>query len=313
MTGGNDSHLKFYPVSLQDDNIAFFDHSEKIARSYDWQKDDFAQTIDRHPLFYGKSLDAPLAAADPFYAVHELFALSAASMLVLLNAIAAHLDQHKAKLREANAQSLLDSQADIVYFKAILQSHLKHIDSTCRTIRSRDVLSWNQVTEPKYIKPAKIAARRLEDDWTFLAQKATDLVRSCDQDMTVLMTQTALEEAKRNAKQAGRVVRLTLLATVFIPLAFTSSLFGMNFVKFDSLRQGVWVWIAVTVPIFLASFLAITWDRRWSEVWLQSSWQVRRLSKPKTSRSIEVGTNEKANLSFSSLRKKMSAGGDSYC
>jgi len=60
--------------------------------------------------------------------------------------------------------------------------------------------------------------------------------------MSNLVSLTALAESK---KQISLAARVTVLASIFLPLSFCTSIFGMNFVKVEGLS--IWVGALVTV------------------------------------------------------------------
>lgn len=64
----------------------------------------------------------------------------------------------------------------------------------------------------------------------------------------------SLEEAKRSVREAKNMKALTMIAMVFIPLAFTCGLFSMS----DSYIPGggkFWVFFAVSIPLVIMIFI----------------------------------------------------------
>lgn len=73
-----------------------------------------------------------------------------------------------------------------------------------------------------------------------------------------------LAEAQRSISQAEGLARLTFLAFLFVPLSFTTSFFGMNFRELigdDGPNLSVYIWFAVSVPIFAISLSFLFWER----------------------------------------------------
>ena len=76
----------------------------------------------------------------------------------------------------------------------------------------------------------------------------------------MLVSSVALAESKKQITLAKQVTKLTVLATVFLPLSYCTSIFGMNFVELDQLR--IWIWAVVTVVVGVATVLVYMWDER---------------------------------------------------
>jgi hypothetical protein len=67
-----------------------------------------------------------------------------------------------------------------------------------------------------------------------------------------------LQESKRSIEEAISVKRLSMLATIFLPLSFTSSVFGMNVVQLGTGKVQIWIFIVVAVSITLSTFVVFT-------------------------------------------------------
>lgn len=75
------------------------------------------------------------------------------------------------------------------------------------------------------------------------------------------MNNANLAESRRAMLQARKVGKLTLLAFFYVPLSFTTSFFGMNLEEFGtSTTIANWVWVCVSVPIFVLSVVFYIWD-----------------------------------------------------
>lgn len=83
----------------------------------------------------------------------------------------------------------------------------------------------------------------------------------------MLVSATSLAESQKQITLATQVTKLTILATIFLPLSYCTSIFGMNFIELDHLS--IWIWVVVTVSVGLATFAVYQWDERhrWWELW----------------------------------------------
>ena len=111
---------------------------------------------------------------------------------------------------------------------------------------------------------ATIAADLLFKDFESLLQWTELFSHRCDQGMSIIKNNNAmLTESRPAISQARLVGRLTLLAYFYIPLSFTSALFGMNF---SELNKGsslhIWLFFATSVPILLFSKLFLKFNIR---------------------------------------------------
>ncbi|KAJ0356971.1 hypothetical protein COL154_010620 [Colletotrichum chrysophilum] len=64
------------------------------------------------------------------------------------------------------------------------------------------------------------------------------------------------EEARRAVKQNGNLTRLTGLATIFIPLNFTSSFLSIS-PDFSAAKMSFWLFFAIGIPLTLAALLIV--------------------------------------------------------
>lgn len=67
------------------------------------------------------------------------------------------------------------------------------------------------------------------------------------------MNIASVAESKKVLEQAKGVENLTRLAFAFVPLSITASFFGMNFKQLGQGDLPLWIWFAVSVPIFALS------------------------------------------------------------
>jgi ABC-type uncharacterized transport system permease subunit len=65
---------------------------------------------------------------------------------------------------------------------------------------------------------------------------------------------------KTLCEYGNEVQRVTIIATVFIPLSFVCAVWGMNLKVFGSGDQPIWVCFISAVPIVLFALLIYYWD-----------------------------------------------------
>ncbi|KAB5584717.1 hypothetical protein GE09DRAFT_1067956 [Coniochaeta sp. 2T2.1] len=77
--------------------------------------------------------------------------------------------------------------------------------------------------------------------------------------MTILMNAAAIDESQKAIAQAEGVAKLTTLAFFFVPLSFTTSIFGMNFELSDGNHLSMWVWCLTAAGTLILTFVAVQW------------------------------------------------------
>lgn len=94
----------------------------------------------------------------------------------------------------------------------------------------------------------------LSVDFTFISQCLQRYAERLESMLPVLTSLVQISDSRRSLLEAANVSRLTLLAFVFVPLSFTSSLFSMN-LEVEPGGRDFWVYIVVAVSISAVVFL----------------------------------------------------------
>jgi len=92
---------------------------------------------------------------------------------------------------------------------------------------------------------------------------------------------------------------LTSIATfftfVYVPLNLMTSLFSMNFTVFGTGKLHIWIWIVVTLVVFLVSSTAmylfvLKRNQRWRHCWpFQCQWRMTRDEKLEMEKTVREG------------------------
>lgn len=249
-----------YPTIQHRPRIALRSESARPTDSTE-PSDKFPQGAQLLAQHCGKLLDSPTMLIDPFYAMTDLFKFCAFSEVQFMNIM-------EAKIKDDTDHSSLQKEkptlSNLLYCREIVQVHLARLQETIKVIRHRGGLQWPHVAEEQthQYKKARIAKESLLEDYEHLAQRAETLLDRCSKGMDVIMSNVMLAESKRAIVQAQSVAKLTLVAFFYIPLSFTSSFFGMNFVQLGQGTLPIWIWFVVSVPVFLVSILFLLLDRK---------------------------------------------------
>ncbi|KAI1741753.1 hypothetical protein F4680DRAFT_414935 [Xylaria scruposa] len=239
------------------------------------------------------------APQDPLYMCIPLFAHAAFSEVQFLNLMESKIQVQINAIVEGVPANTLET---LQYFSNILNRHAQQIKDSERAFRRLVERCCQGSTEfradilksDNYVRPglgtdsrrqssetdlAKIrgsdgtfTAKGLLEDYEQLHIRCVDMSRMCNWGITLAMNKATIEESRKAIEQSERVKKLTLLATLFIPLSFSSSLFGMNI---DILGQGpvaFWWFFVLCVPITLFAYVFYLWDfqaltRYWERLW----------------------------------------------
>lgn len=209
-------------------------------------------------LDYGKLYDSSVMACDAFYALDELFTFCANSELQFLNLMESKLSQETGYAQLSNENPQL---SNLLYSQDILEDHAKRLRENIETIRMRGGAKWPRASEPAMKLKAEAAASSLRKDYEHLLYRTEALSERCRRGVGVIMSSASITESKRAIAQTYEVAKLTKLAFFYVPLTFTTSIFGMNLTPIAAdQRNSLWLWIVVSVPILMISLFALVYD-----------------------------------------------------
>ncbi|RAL14030.1 uncharacterized protein BO97DRAFT_469319 [Aspergillus homomorphus CBS 101889] len=146
--------------------------------------------------------------------------------------------------------------------------------STHGGMRTRRQLSETETAKNAggHVSNGAFTASNLLEDYEGLHVRCTDLSKMCTQGINLAMNKAMIEESRKAIEQSERLKKLTLLATLFIPLSFSSSLLGMNIDLLGQNAVKFWWFFVLCVPITLFAYIFYLWDFRalmrcWAKLW----------------------------------------------
>jgi hypothetical protein len=219
------------------------------------QSDDF-QSAFLLPNEVGSSQDPATVRAYPFCALAELFKFSIYSEMAFLNLL-----EKKISL-DAGLPVLLQEKptlSNLLYFMQILEAHIRRLEENIITIKEQHVRVESEEQEFQKASAtigtqSRKALHLYEELWKDFAhalKKARELNNKCHSGMIVINNNVMLAESRRAIEQAEWVAKLTMIATIYVPVGFVSSFFGMNFRELGTGVLSVWVWFTVCIPLVL--------------------------------------------------------------
>jgi hypothetical protein len=264
---------------------------------------EFQQSTTLLPLQYD-SLTALVDLArrvppDPLSICIPLFAHAAFSEVQFLNLMESRI---QIQIDLIVAEYPADALATLQYFTNILNRHAQQLKDSARALcklAEQNTQGSNgakaeglpmTVTMPSghciWLPSETESARKLSslrsdgtftpmgimEDYDQLRVRCIDLSRMCTRGINLAMNKATIEESRKAIEQSRRLKRLTLLATLFIPLSFSSSLLGMNIDLLGQNAVKFWWFFVLCFPITLIAYSFYLWDlhcikRCWVRFW----------------------------------------------
>ncbi|TVY65544.1 hypothetical protein LSUE1_G007176 [Lachnellula suecica] len=98
--------------------------------------------------------------------------------------------------------------------------------------------------------------RHLAADYQFFSDKVASQIQHNTDSIPIITAMIAVDESRKAIKQANDVKALTVLATLYIPLSYVASIFGMNVTQFSP-EVEIWGYFVVALPITAVSLLLV--------------------------------------------------------
>jgi hypothetical protein len=228
------------------------------------------------------------APQDPLSMCIPLYAHAAFSEVQFLNLMESRIQIHINSVAEGVR---VDTLGTFQYFSNILNRHAQQLKDNTRALyklverssqglngaRAESSMPTNAVLSgmgPLRQTPDAETARNvgssssdgaftatgLLEDYEQLHVRCIDLSKRCTQGITLAMNKATIEESRKAIDQSERVKKLTTLATLFIPLSFCSSLFGMNIDLLGQSTVRFWWVLVFCVPTTLFVYILYLWD-----------------------------------------------------
>lgn len=219
---------------------------------------------------------------DPASMCIPLFAHSAFSEVQFLNLVESRIHIQMTNIAEGARDD--DALGTLQYFSNILIRHAQQLGESTRALSRLMERSSNKrpsamsessrtlETNSTSSSSGAFTPHGLLQDYEQLQVRCLDLSKMCSRGMTLAMNKATIEESRRAIEQSDRLKRLTLLATFFIPLSFSSSLFGMNVDVLGQSEVRLWWFFVLCIPITLCAYIVYLWDFRalrrfWTGLW----------------------------------------------
>ena len=204
---------------------------------------------------YGHTLNSQAASLDPLYALSELLFFSASSESQFFNLIGRRVDEIMGRFKGQETEAL----DNLNYSIRLVRDHMQRVEDIRTFLEGEVGHQWPLPSDRP--KEALHAQALMVDDFAYLARRGQSLSAQMLEGMSLISNGVMLEGSRRAIATADRMHRLTLLAFFFLPLSFTTSLFGTNFKQFGTGTLSIWVLFATIVPVTVLATVICFWDR----------------------------------------------------
>ncbi len=245
------------------------------------------------PLDYASILSvvnlANQAKSEPLAAIIPIFAHAAFSEVAFLNFMSELVQKEMKPLSLQHRRTA--AFENLQYLEGLLERHvtqLKHCIRGISILAEGNRYSHLSGPSESHGLPEETAlpgttgtfsTQGILQDYEDLLERCTYLLKRCATAMNVDMNKTMILEARKGMEQTSRMKKLTLLATYFIPLTFSASLFGMNFKVLGQGEQPVWWYFVFAVPLTVLTYFLNGWDMEMSMAnlssWARDRWKSR--------------------------------------
>ncbi|KAI4617658.1 uncharacterized protein J4E87_008294 [Alternaria ethzedia] len=202
--------------------------------------------------------DHVIAGQDPLYALAPILLFAAASEIQLLSTLQKWYDIIASTKWDRKYST--EHLEQLIMHKHLLDDHASRHEEVIRFISSPKLARWAANLTQDQSDVAQEAKDAVKADFEFLRSRCRQLSLHYQEAISILVSATSLAESQKQITLATQVTKLTILATIFLPLSYCTSIFGMNFVELEQLN--IWIWVVVTVSIGLATFAIYQWDER---------------------------------------------------
>ena len=216
---------------------------------------DFAQNASFLPSQYGSTLEPGMVAMDPTYALSELFAFAGSSECQFLNLMQSQIQ----KDIQFRPEKMELSVANLKHSKTVLDEHVQRLRNTLEVFSSSEMLDWPRTSQLPGKDTVDKAFRNLLLDYEHLLRRSQSLAAQCLEGTHIIMSGAMLAESRKSISQAEGLTQLTVLAFFFLPLSFTTSLFGTNFRQLGTGTLNMWVMFVALAPILALSTTVLYW------------------------------------------------------
>ena len=187
----------------------------------------------------------------PFLALNGIFSFFICSSASFMALLTRKIEKYSIANDDASEVADSESLSNLLHCRKLLERLIEELQYVLAIIGRRGSPNWPQSNS----EPSEEAAVTHDRDLRYLINRAQILRTRCETSITLSMNVSSINEARRSVRQNKALFRFTIVASFYVPLSFTASLFGMNFQQFGQGQLSMWVYFLVSVPVFVISSL----------------------------------------------------------
>ncbi|KAF2872687.1 hypothetical protein BDV95DRAFT_606274 [Massariosphaeria phaeospora] len=205
------------------------------------------------PSNYGEGLEPALIKKSPWHGLLQIYELALFSQVQFLNLAESKLEELRVSMFEGDSD--LGSTKEILYVGGLAKHLQSELGNAAFVIKNKEQTAW--YSDAKLSITEKETVENLAKDIAYLETRSALLAERCQAFADMSINMATITESRKALEQAETLRRLTLLATFFIPISLTASLFGMNFTELPQYRHRRITIFLVLVPILLTIALML--------------------------------------------------------
>lgn len=201
------------------------------------------------PFNYGKSLDQHMCKSSALYGLSEVFKFAAFAEVQFCNVMKSRIDH---ELQFIGYWDRTHSLQNLQHLKTLLGEHISDLAETVAVLGSQAAVDWPDSTDSNRKETVQKVAQLLCLDFKYLKDRAEKLSVACSEGIDAMISASVIAENKEAVRSAESVRKLTVLASLYIPLSFACGFFGMNFKELVGLS--IWGWFVMSVMLLLSTW-----------------------------------------------------------
>jgi Mg2+ and Co2+ transporter CorA len=203
---------------------------------------------------YGRRMSADLRQSSPFGALAGLFKYVAASESAFLEMMSMIIET---EISYESLQRETTSLSNLLHHQNVLETHLINFERMLNVILGRGGPEWPEPTTEQGKDCLAKLANQLGRDYEAVIARCRHLIAKCERGATLVMYQTNISQNHRNILQGEAVAKLTRLAFFFVPLTFTTGMFGMNVDEVLRQHRNLWDWLVFSIPFVVVPLILV--------------------------------------------------------
>lgn len=197
------------------------DHSKHTLR-------ELPQTFARLPQTYNNFKHVEASSQCPFYALSGIFGFFVSSEAQVLSFLAAQIEENSSQGQLSSEVADTDSLSNLLHCQQLLEGHIEELQYVLNAVSN----GWSMSSPNSTDDVAANTAASLQLDLDYLLKRAHFLKSRTETYISLAMNVASINEARRGIKHNQALFRFTVLASVYVPLSYTATIFGMNFKQF---------------------------------------------------------------------------------